>query len=123
MEGNGGSAKIVLVVDDDPSLRLLCRVNLELDGHRVFEAATLSEARAQLERETPDVVLLDVHLGNDDGLDLLDEIDAVDVPTRVILMSGTSEVGSELRARVYGVIGKPFDLKRLAAAVSGATTR
>jgi DNA-binding NtrC family response regulator len=123
MSANGGGAKIVLVVDDDPSLRLLCRVNLELDGHRVFEAATLSEARAQLERETPDVVLLDVHLGNDDGLDLLDEIDAVDVPTRVILMSGTSEVGSELRARVYGVIGKPFDLKRLAAAVSGATTR
>jgi DNA-binding NtrC family response regulator len=123
MEGNGGGAKIVLVVDDDPSLRLLCRVNLELDGHRVFEAATLSEARAQLERETPDVVLLDVHLGNDDGLDLLDEIDALDVPTRVVLMSGTSEVGSELRARVYGVIGKPFDLKRLAAAVSGATTR
>jgi DNA-binding NtrC family response regulator len=123
MAGNGGGSKTVLVVDDDSSLRLLCRINLELDGHRVVEAATLSEARAQLEREAPDVVLLDVHLGNDDGLDLLDEVDALDVPTRVVLLSGTSEIGSDLRARVSGVIGKPFDLKRLAAAVSGAPLR
>jgi DNA-binding NtrC family response regulator len=36
----------VLVVDDDASLRLLCRVNLELDGFDVREAATLDEARA-----------------------------------------------------------------------------
>lgn len=123
MGGNGSSAKTVLVVDDDRSLRLLCRINLELDGHRVVEAATLSEARAQLERETPDVILLDVHLGNDDGLELLDEVEALEVVTRVVLLSGTSEIGSELRARVSGVIGKPFDLKRLAAAVTGATLR
>jgi DNA-binding NtrC family response regulator len=118
MGGEGGNAKTVLVVDDERSLRLLCRINLELDGHRVVEAATLSEARTQLERETPDVILLDVHLGNDDGLELLDEVEALDVPTRVVLLSGTSEIGPELRARVSGVIGKPFDLKRLAAAVS-----
>ena len=118
MGGDEGNAKIVLVVDDERSLRLLCRINLELDGHRVVEAATLAEARAQLERETPDVILLDVHLGNDNGLELLDEVEALDVPTRVVLLSGTSEIGPELRARVSGVIGKPFDLKRLAAAVS-----
>lgn len=121
MGGEGGSThvKTVLVVDDERSLRLLCRINLELDGHHVFEAATLAEARAQIEQVTPDVVLLDVHLGNDDGLELLDELEALDVPTRVVLLSGTSEIGPELRARVSGVIGKPFDLKRLAAAVSG----
>jgi DNA-binding response OmpR family regulator len=125
MGGEGGRThlKTVLVVDDERSLRLLCRVNLELDGHRVIEAATLAEARAQLERETPDIVLLDVHLGNDDGLELLDELEALDVPTRVVLLSGTSEIGPELRGRVAGVIGKPFDLERLAAAVSGATLR
>ena len=110
--------KTVLVVDDERSLRLLCRINLELDGHRVLEAATLAEARAQIEQDLPDVVLLDVHLGNDDGLDLLDELEALDLPIRIVLLSGTSEVGPELRARVSGVIGKPFDLKRLAAAVS-----
>jgi len=125
MGGEGGRthAKTVLVVDDERSLRLLCRVNLELEGHRVLEAATLAEARALVEQETPDVILLDVHLGNDDGLDLLDELEALDVPSRVVLLSGTSEIGPELRGRVAGVIGKPFDLKRLTAAVSGATLR
>jgi DNA-binding response OmpR family regulator len=115
--------KTVLVVDDERSLRLLCRVNLELEGHRVLEAATLAEARTLIERESPDVVLLDVHLGNEDGLELLDELEALDAPSRVVLLSGTSEIGPELRARVDGVIGKPFDLKRLTAAVSGATLR
>ena len=125
MGGEGGRThvKTVLVVDDDRSLRLLCRVNLELEGHRVFEAATLAEARALLEREGPDVILLDVHIGNEDGLELLEELEALDVPVRVVLLSGTSEIGSELRDRVAGVIGKPFDLERLASAVSGATLR
>jgi DNA-binding response OmpR family regulator len=125
MSGEGGRThfKTVLVVDDERSLRLLCRVNLELEGHRVLEAATLAEARALVEQEAPDVILLDVHLGNDDGLDLLDELEALDVPSRVVLLSGTSEIGPELRGRVAGVIGKPFDLKRLTAAVSGNTLR
>jgi DNA-binding NtrC family response regulator len=125
MGGEGGRThgKTVLVVDDERSLRLLCRVNLELEGHRVLEAATLAEARALVEQETLDVILLDVHLGNDDGLELLDELEALDIPSRVVLLSGTSEIGAEVRARVDGVIGKPFDLARLTAAVSGATLR
>jgi DNA-binding response OmpR family regulator len=94
MGGEGGRThlKTVLVVDDERSLRLLCRVNLELEGHRVLEAATLAEARALVERESPDVVLLDVHLGNEDGLELLDELEAL-TPSRVVLLSGTSEIG------------------------------
>jgi DNA-binding NtrC family response regulator len=115
--------KDVLVVDDEASLRLLCRVNLELEGHAVREAATLAEARAELEREVPDVLLLDLHVGADDGLDLLDEIQALELPTRVVLLSGTSEIRPELRARVDCVLGKPFDLRRLAAAVAGAVVR
>lgn len=115
--------KDVLVVDDERGLRLLCRVNLELEGHRVREAATLAEARLELELQTPDVVLLDVHLGSDDGLELLDEIEALELPTRIVLLSGTSQVGPELRTRVDDVVGKPFELKRLAAAVAGSTVR
>ena len=82
-------------------------------------AATVAEARRELERATPDVVMLDIHFGADDGLELLDEIAALELPTRVVLLSGTSEVGPELRARVDSVLGKPFELPRLSAAVSG----
>ena len=121
MGGNGGSTHVkdVLVVDDERSLRLLCRVNLELEGHRVREAGSLAEARAEIEAGAPDVVLLDIHLGVDDGLELIDELHALDLHTRVVLLSGTSEVGSELRGRVDGVLGKPFELGRLAEAVRG----
>lgn len=122
-DGGHRRGKDVLVVDDESSLRLLCRVNLELEGHRVREAATLAEARAELERATPDVILLDRHVGSEDGLELLDEIEALDLPARVVLLSGASEVGAELRERVDGVLGKPFELRRLAAAVAGLIVR
>src|SRR5437868_2699156 len=52
----------VLVVEDDASLRLLCRLNLELEQFRVREAATLAEARAAVAEERPGMVFLDVHL-------------------------------------------------------------
>ena len=119
----GRHVKDVLVVDDERSLRLLCRVNLELDGHRVREAATLAEARREIELATPDVILLDIHVGADDGLELLDEIASLELTTRVVLLSGTSEVGPELRARVDSVLGKPFELAKLTAAVTGTLVR
>ena len=119
----GKDAKDVLVVDDEQSLRLLCRVNLELEGHTVREAATLAEARAELERSLPDVVLLDRHIGADDGLDLLDDIEALGGPTRVVLLSGSSSPGPDVRERVDDVLGKPFELDLLARAVAGSHVR
>lgn len=113
----------VLVVDDDASLRLLCRVNLELDGHTVHEAATLAEARELLEQQSPDVLLLDIHVGVEDGLELLDETESLDLPTRVVLLSGTGDIGPDLAERVDCVLGKPFDLDRLAAAVADCPVR
>jgi DNA-binding response OmpR family regulator len=109
--------KTVLVVDDESALRLLCRVNLELEGHRVLEASTLTEARELIATELPDVILLDVHLGNERGLDLIDDLDGLESPARVVLLSGSSEISPELRAQVAGVLGKPFDLAELTAAV------
>ena len=116
MEGN---ERTVLVVDDEPALRLLCRVNLELDGYRVLEAGTVAEARELVGREPIDVVLLDFLVGAGSGIDVLDELEALDLPTRVIMLSGTSEISAELRARVDGVLGKPFGLAELSDAVSG----
>ena len=111
-------SRTVLVVDDEASLRLLCRVNLELEGHRVLEAATVSEASALLSAEAVDVVLLDVHVGVGSGLDVLDEIEALDLPVRVVLLSGTSDIDQPLRARVDGVLGKPFSLEQLVGVVA-----
>jgi DNA-binding NtrC family response regulator len=108
----------VLVVDDEPSLRLLCRVNLELEGFRVLEAATLDEARAHAS-DGVDVVLLDVHVGNELGLGLIDELADLEPAPRVVLFSGTSEIDPATRARVDAVLGKPFQLDALVSTVGG----
>ena len=114
MASGGGT---VLVVDDEPSLRLLCRVNLELEGLRVLEAATLADARAQLEHEHVDVVVLDVHVGSDDGRDLLDELRAAESPVRVLMLTGSVEPTGGRLAAAERVVAKPFEPVQLVAMV------
>jgi len=99
------TAPSALIVEDDASLRLLARVNLELDGFVVSEASSLQEAEAELARETPDVVLLDVHLGGGDSYELLANLRARGIP--VVIVTGSAEVG-ELLAAADAVIAKPF---------------
>jgi len=111
------SGGTVLVVDDEPSLRLLLRVNLELEGLRVLEAGTLDEARALLELEHIDVVVLDVHLGPGDGRDLLDELRASESATRVVMLTGSVEPTGGRFAAADRVIAKPFEPVQLVATV------
>jgi CheY-like chemotaxis protein len=99
-----------LVVDDDPALRLLCRVNLELEGFAVREAATLAEAEAALAAERPDVVLLDVHLGGDQTHELLARIRAEGIP--VALVTGSVDI-HDYRDTADAVLGKPFEPQTL----------
>src|SRR5262249_56536204 len=64
----------ILVVEDDPSLRLVCRLNLELDNFRVREADGIEEARAAVAAERPALVFLDLHLGHAVADGLLDAL-------------------------------------------------
>jgi DNA-binding NtrC family response regulator len=114
----GGSEQTVLVVDDDPSIRLLCRVNLELEGYRVLEAERLGEAEEALRAEPVDVVLLDVHVGTDNSLERLAALRAVRPTAKVALLTGTSEADPPALDGVNAVIQKPFSLNRLITAVN-----
>jgi len=108
-----GAQVTVLVVDDDPSIRLLCRVNLQLDGHEVREAGTLAEARAAIAEQPPDVVILDVHVAGGDGRDLLAEIRASRPELPVALLTGTADRDDLLRAGANALIPKPFMIDEL----------
>jgi DNA-binding response OmpR family regulator len=110
-----GEGKKVLVVDDDPSLRLLCRVNLELDGFRVLEAGSLAQAAAMLAEDEFDAVLLDLHLGDGDGRDLLASLGEERPP--VALFTGSEVIGPELRSMAEEVLSKPFQLDELLSTV------
>jgi DNA-binding NtrC family response regulator len=113
-------ARHILVVDDDASLRLLCRVNLELDGFSVTEATTLSDARAALD-DGIDAVLLDVHVGNENGIDLLDELKLQRPELPVVLLTGESGLSAEARDRADAVLPKPFDIALLTETVSAVS--
>ena len=108
-----GVGHSVLVVDDEPSIRLLCKVNLELEGYRVLEADTLAEARRHLRENDVDAVLLDVHVGAEDGRELVHEIRSGRPSTGIALFSGSSEVGAAASAGADAVIPKPFVLEHL----------
>jgi DNA-binding response OmpR family regulator len=101
----GVSAVTALVVDDDAALRLLIRINLELDGFAVLEAATIAEADEAVLAARPDVVLLDVHLGGDESTPLLGRLREAGIP--VALVTGSVDV--ELyRESADAVLAKPF---------------
>jgi DNA-binding response OmpR family regulator len=109
----------VLIVEDDPSLRLLCRVNLELERFEVAEASTIDEARGAVAVNRPDVVFLDVFLAGEATDDLLDELRGDGIPVVVVTGSDTARY----RDRADGVLGKPFVPDDLVAAARRHSVR
>ena len=96
----------ILVVEDDAALRLVCRVNLELDGFRVREAATAEEARAAVAgngRLSCCSTFISAPGASDE---LLDELRAAGIP--VVLVSGTVDV-AVYEGRANAVVPKPFE--------------
>jgi two-component system response regulator AtoC len=109
----------VLIVDDDAAIRLLCRVNLELEGHRVLEAAHLDGARAVVAEENVDVILLDLHIGNERGIDLLQEVRRDRPEIAVALLTGSpQERFPAVEATADEIISKPFEIEELGRAVT-----
>lgn len=106
-------APTILIVDDDESLRLLCRVNLELDGYRVLEARSVAEAEEAVAAGTVDLFLLDVHVGADDGVALMRSLRKRGHAAAVALFTGSARLDAATIAEADGVVPKPFRLEQL----------
>jgi DNA-binding response OmpR family regulator len=116
----------IVVVDDDAPLRQLVTSYLEDQNVPARSVSSRLELNRQLEGTNPSLIILDLRLGQDDGLDLLREIRAhSDVP--VIITTGHRPdeidriVGLELGADDY--IIKPFSLRELLARVRAVLRR
>src|SRR5215207_1517931 len=120
----------VLVIDDEPDVLMLCRVNLQLAGHEVIEANN-GEAGLELAlRERPDVVVLDVMLPKMDGISVLGTLangaQTRDVP--VILLTAKTQLEDRKagwRAGCAEYMTKPFspvDLVGIAERVRDMST-
>jgi DNA-binding response OmpR family regulator len=105
--------RLVVVADDDESMRLLCRVNLELEGYRVAEAESAAELRRALESEEVALVLLDIMLGEDDGIDVARGIRVAYPDVPIAFLSGSVGRGELAGAIGDASIAKPFTLEEL----------
>jgi len=117
----------LLLVDDDPEIRASVRIGFELQWREVeiVEAATGADALDAVERDRPDLVLLDIGLPDMDGYQVLEEVRAFSaVP--VIMLTARDEPIDKVRGLEAGAddyVSKPFDHLELMARVRAVLRR
>ncbi len=113
------------MVDDEPRVREVVSAYLERDGFRVLEAADADSARLHLDRDPPDLVILDLMFPGVSGLDLLVELRKNSQVPVIVLTARVEEadrvLGLELGADDY--VLKPFSPRELAARVRSVMRR
>jgi CheY-like chemotaxis protein len=113
----------VLVVDDEEPVRSATCLSLRRAGCDVIEAATCRAAFAQVEALRPDVLLLDMHLHGELGLDLLPMLDQAGLVTPVVMLTGLATREQSRRAGelgVYKVLDKPATVTEIVDALGAA---
>jgi DNA-binding NtrC family response regulator len=116
----------VLVVDDEAILLKSCRLVLEAEGCDVIAAASVGEALAVLERQVPDLLLIDVKMPVHNGMYLMRQVKKKQPDIPIIVMSGyvTSETiqeAEELGAATF--LPKPFTPDELADTIKSVLAR
>lgn len=114
---DGRAQRLVIVADDDESIRLLCRVNLELEGYRVLEATGLEEISRITDAEEVSLVLLDIHLGREDGIQVARAVRERRPEVPIAFLSGSVDFSERSAAVSDAAISKPFRLEELIGTV------
>jgi DNA-binding NtrC family response regulator len=110
------SAGHILIVDDEPGMRRYLQTVLELDSYRVSTAANGEEALDKIQRDQPDVVLLDVVMPGPDGLETLKRIREARPSTKVVMLScvrDTRKVALAMRLGAHDYLSKPVQKEEM----------
>jgi len=113
----------LLIIDDEPAIGFAIQQTLSSDSVRVLRAETAEAALTVVTDEHPDVVLLDVRLGGDSGLQVFKDLRAIDPEAIVIFITGfgTAELTIEaMKLGAYDYLVKPLDLPHLQEVVAQA---
>jgi two-component system alkaline phosphatase synthesis response regulator PhoP len=118
--------KKILVIEDEPQMRLGLRDNLELEGYEVETAADGDEGLQKAGVFSPDLVILDVMLPKKNGFDVCRDLRARSVATPIVMLTARSAetdkvLGLELGADDY--VTKPFSITELLARVRAVLRR
>src|SRR5687767_6940981 len=121
------SEQPILLVDDEKNIRRTLRMVLEGEGYEVLEAGSVAEAEATLGGTRTDLVVLDVRLGEGNGIDLLERIKRGEVTSDrevpVVMISGNATLADAVRATRMGAfdfLEKPLDRERVVVTVRNA---
>ena len=110
---------LLLIVEDDDALRGRLVAAFESRGFEVRSVATTSEAARVAAEELPELVLLDLRVGADSGLDLIPELTRIDPATRIVVLTGYGSVATAVEAVRRGAVQyltKPADADEILAA-------
>jgi two-component system, NtrC family, nitrogen regulation response regulator NtrX len=116
----------ILVIDDEPAIRESLRMILEYEGYECLLAPTGQEGLQFAERETPDLVFLDIKMPGMDGLEVLQRIRATQESLPVVMISGHATVSTAVEATRLGAfdfIEKPLASERVLVTVRNALDR
>ncbi len=118
----------LLLVDDDRGLAAMLHTYLSMCGYELLTATTANEAYTLFQRESPDLVLLDIHLPEVDGFEIYRHLrqfqKAAAIPA--IFLTEITQREARLKGLELGAvdfISKPFDLQELALRIANITTR
>jgi two-component system alkaline phosphatase synthesis response regulator PhoP len=119
----------ILVVDDEPDILLLHRLNLEGAGHEVLLAADGMKALERIAEDSPDCVVLDVMMPVLDGWGVLEALNERPLPPPVLVVSAksaTADIEHAMSLGAKGYLAKPFNaqtlLEEVQRLVEGLTT-
>ncbi|KGX86396.1 response regulator [Pontibacillus marinus] len=109
-------AKTVLVVDDQPGIRMLLEEVIKSEGFNVLQAVTGEEALSVVREKHPDLMLLDYKLPVKDGIEVIEDLEKDNIHIASVLMSGLAE--DELKdahqhESVLEVVAKPFNIQEM----------
>jgi CheY-like chemotaxis protein len=116
-----GERLSILVVEDNEDNQQIAQILLEREGYRVDLAATSAEVRQRISSHRPDLILMDVYLGLENGLDVARGLKA-DPATEAIPIVALSALGTTdqlVAAGCAGFISKPIDTRVFPAQVRG----
>ncbi|GGF36282.1 sigma-54-dependent Fis family transcriptional regulator [Aliidongia dinghuensis] len=113
----------VLLVEDDPTLSRLYQAYLERAGVEPLHGGTIAEARAILANIRPSVVLLDLHLPDGHGFEVMEALKDANCDAPVIVVTSGGSISSaveSMRAGAYDFLVKPFSPERLQVTLTNA---
>lgn len=116
----------ILVVDDDPDIREVLRDRLESLGYRVLLASDGREGLELLEKQNPQMILLDIEMPGMNGLEVLKEIRRREIDVTVVMITAYGTIERAVQAMkegAYDFIPKPFEPDHIALMVQKALER